>query len=50
MEKEKLLEKINTLSEKAAHNGNSLSYEEIADSFKEDDINADQMDDIYTMF
>ena len=50
MEKEKLLEKVNTLSDKAAHNGNSLSYEEIADSFKEDDINADQMDDIYSMF
>ncbi len=50
MEKEKLLEKINTLSDKAAHNGNSLSYDEIADSFKEDDINAEQMDDIYTMF
>ncbi len=50
MEKEKLLEKVNTLSEKAAHNSNTLSYEEIADSFKEDDINADQMDDIYSMF
>ena len=50
MEKEKLLEKVNKLSDKAAHNGNSLSYEEIADSFKEDDINADQMDDIYAMF
>lgn len=50
MEKEKLLEKVNMLSEKAAHNSNTLSYEEIADSFKEDDINADQMDDIYSMF
>ncbi len=50
MEKDKLLEKVNMLSDKAAHNGNSLSYEEIADSFKEDDINADQMDDIYAMF
>ncbi|MDO5775786.1 MAG: RNA polymerase sigma factor RpoD [Eubacteriales bacterium] len=50
MEKEKLLEKIKVLSDKATANHNTLSYEEIADSFKDVDHNADQMDDVYAMF
>ena len=50
MEKEKLLEKIKVLSDKATANHNTLSYEEIADSFKDVDLNADQMDDVYAMF
>ena len=50
MEKEKLLEKIKALSDKAAADHNTLTYEEIADSFKDVDINADQMDDVYSMF
>ena len=50
MEKEKLLEKVNTLSEKAALNGNTISYEAVADAFKDEDLNPDQMDDIYAVF
>lgn len=50
MEKEKLLEKIKVLSDKATANHNTLSYEEIADSFKDVDLSADQMDDVYAMF
>ena len=50
MEKEKLLEKVNTLSEKAAQNGNTISYEAVADAFKDEDLNSDQMDDIYAVF
>lgn len=50
MEKEKLLEKIKVLSDKATANHNTLTYEEIADSFKDVDLNADQMDDVYAMF
>ncbi len=50
MEKEKLLEKVNTLSEKAALNGNTISYEAVADAFKDEDLNSDQMDDIYAVF
>ena len=50
MEKEKLLEKIKVLSDKATANHNTLTYEEIADSFKDVDLSADQMDDVYAMF
>ena len=50
MEKEKLLEKIKVLSDKATANHNTLSYEDIADSFKDVDLSADQMDDVYAMF
>ena len=50
MEKEKLLEKIKVLSDKAAANHNTLTYEDIADSFKDIDLSADQMDDVYAMF
>jgi len=50
LEKEKLLEKIKVLSDKATANHNTLTYEEIADSFKDVDLNADQMDDVYAMF
>ena len=50
MEKEKLLEKIKVLSDKAAANHNTLTYEDIADSFKDVDLSADQMDVVYAMF
>ena len=50
MEKEKLLKKIKVLSDKAAANHNTLTYEDIADSFKDVDLSADQMDDVYAMF
>ena len=50
MEKEKILEKVNKLVEKAEAGGNSISYSAIADAFKEEELNPDQMDDLYAMF
>lgn len=49
MEKDKLLEKVNLLVEKAAQNGNSVTYDAINDAFKDTDLNPDHMDDLYTM-
>ena len=50
MEKDKILEKVTKLVEKAEAGGNSISYSSIADAFKEDDLNPEQMDDHYAMF
>ena len=50
MDKEKILEKVTKLVEKAEAGGNSISYSSIADAFKEDDLNPEQMDDLYAMF
>ncbi len=50
MEKDKILEKVTKLVEKAEAGGNSISYSSIADAFKEDDLNPEQMDDLYAMF
>ena len=47
--KEKFLEKVNKLTETAKTNNNILTYDEIGDAFKEDDLNADQMDKLYTL-
>lgn len=47
--KEKFLEKVNKLTEAAKTNNNILTYDEIGDAFKEDDLNADQMDKLYTL-
>ena len=47
--KEKFLEKVNKLTEAAKTNNNILTYDEIGDAFKEDDLNADQMDKLYTI-
>jgi len=47
LDKEKLLEKVNKLTENAKATGNTLSYEEIGEAFKEEDLNADQMDMLY---
>lgn len=47
--KEKFLEKVNKLTEAAKTNNNILTYDEIGDEFKEDDLNADQMDKLYTL-
>ena len=47
--KEKFLEKVNKLTEAAKTNNNILTYDEIGDVFKEDDLNADQMDKLYTI-
>lgn len=48
--KDKVLEKVNSLCDKAAQNGNSITYAAIADAFKEYDLNPDQMDDLYAVF
>jgi RNA polymerase primary sigma factor len=50
LEKDKILEKVTKLVEKAEAGGNSISYSSIADAFKEDDLNPEQMDDLYAMF
>ena len=47
--KEKFLEKVNKLTEAAKTNNNILTYDEIGDAFKEDDLNSDQMDKLYTL-
>lgn len=47
MDQTKLLEKIGALTEQAKKNKNSISYSEINDAFKEDELSADQMDMIY---
>lgn len=47
--KEKILEKVNKLTDIAKTNNNILSYDEIAEVFKEDELNADQMDKLYTL-
>ena len=50
MDKDKLLEKVSKLAENAKNAHNTLSYEEIGEAFKEDDLNADQMDKLYALF
>ena len=47
LDQTKLLEKIGVLTEQAKKNKNSISYSEINDVFKEDELSADQMDTIY---
>ena len=49
MDKDKLLEKVSKLAENAKNAHNTLSYEEIGEAFKEDDLNADQMDKLYAL-
>ena len=49
MDKDKLLEKVNRLAENARNAHNTLSYDEIGEAFKEDDLNADQMDKLYAL-
>ena len=47
MDQDKMLEKIGKLCEEAKKNKNSITYAEINDAFKEDELNTDQMDTIY---
>ena len=47
LDQTKLLEKIGVLTEQAKKNKNSISYSEINDAFKEDELSADQLDTIY---
>ncbi len=47
--KEKILEKVNKLTDIAKANNNILSYDEISELFKEDELNADQMDKLYSL-
>ncbi len=49
MDKDKLLEKVNRLAENARNAHNTLSYDEIGEAFKEDDLNTDQMDKLYAL-
>lgn len=47
--KEKILEKVNKLTDIAKANNNILSYDEISELFKEYELNADQMDKLYSL-
>lgn len=47
--KEKILEKVNKLTDIAKTNNNILSYDEISELFKEYELNADQMDKLYSL-
>ncbi|MBQ9421058.1 MAG: RNA polymerase sigma factor RpoD [Lachnospiraceae bacterium] len=49
MDKDKLLEKVNKLIETAKNAHNQLSYEEIGEAFKEEELNAEQMDMMYSL-
>ena len=49
MDKDKLLEKVNKLIETAKNAHNQLSYEEIGEAFKEDELNAEAMDMMYSL-
>jgi len=49
VDKDKLLEKVNKLIETAKNAHNQLSYEEIGEAFKEDELNAEAMDMMYSL-
>jgi len=49
VDKDKLLEKVNKLIETAKNAHNQLSYEEIGEAFKEEELNAEQMDMMYSL-
>ncbi|MDD5833246.1 MAG: RNA polymerase sigma factor RpoD [Clostridiales bacterium] len=46
-EKDRFLQKLDTLKSKAASNGNQLTYEYINDVYKEDQLGPDQLDTIF---
>ena len=49
LDREKLLEKVDKLTEQGKAAKNVLTYDEINDAFKEDDLNQDQLDNIYAL-
>jgi len=49
LEKNEMLEKVEKLVELAAKSGNTVTYDEINDCFKEDELNAQQLDSIYAL-
>ena len=50
MDQEKFLERIGKLTEQAKKNKNTITYTEINDAFKEEELSAEQMDTIYSYF
>ena len=48
MDQEKFLERIGKLTEQAKKNKNTITYTEINDAFKEEELPAEQMDTIYS--
>ena len=48
MDQEKFLERIGKLTEQAKKNKNTITYTEINDAFKEEELSAEQMDTIYS--
>ena len=49
LDKEKFLEKVDKLTEQGKAAKNVLTYDEINDAFKEDELNQDQLDNIYAL-
>ena len=49
LEKEKMLEKLDKLTENAKKSKNTITYDEINDAFKEDDLSTEQLDSIYDL-
>lgn len=48
MDQEKFLERIGKLTEQAKKNKNTITYTEINDAFKDEELSAEQMDTIYS--
>jgi len=49
LEKTEMLEKVEKLVELAAKSGNTVTYDEINDCFKDEELNAQQLDSIYAL-
>ncbi len=49
LEKEKMLEKLDKLTENAKKSKNTITYDEINDMFKEDDLSTEQLESIYDL-
>ena len=49
LDKEKLLEKLDKLTEQAKAAKNTISYDEINDALKEEELTQEQLDNIYTL-
>jgi len=49
LEKAEMLEKVEKLVELAAKSGNTVTYDDINDCFKDEELNAQQLDSIYAL-
>ena len=49
IEKNEMMEKVEQLVELASKSGNTVTYDDINDKFKDDELNAQQLDSIYAL-